>query len=198
MKEKELVDIIRTSLQDSAAVSAGLEGSMTPDILEAVSMLQSCIESGGKVLLMGNGGSASDAQHMTTELTGRFELDRVPLPFICLNTDSSLITAIGNDLGFREIFSRQIDALAGKKDLVVCFSTSGESENVIDGVARAREKGLKVIGFLGEGDSTLSKITDLSLRVPSIRTCRVQEGHITVVHVICECLEAIVSTGGSG
>ncbi len=197
MRKKSLIDIIDASLRESAAVSASIESSVTSaPIIEAVDMLQTCLDEGGKVLLMGNGGSASDSEHMAAELTGRFEVERKPLPFICLNASTSLITAVGNDFGFGEIFSRQIDALAQEGDLVVCFSTSGESKNVVEGAMKAREKGIGVIAFVSEGDNTLFRIADVALRAPSTRTCRVQEAHIALVHVICECLEAIASDRG--
>ncbi len=194
MRKRMLIDIIGSSLRESAAVNASIESSVTSTlIMETVDMLQTCLDGGGKVLIMGNGGSASDSEHMAAELTGRFETNREPLPFICLNTSTSLITAVGNDFGFGDIFSRQIDALAQEGDLVVCFSTSGESENVVAGATRAREKGIGIIAFVSEGNSTLSRMADVALRVPSARTCRVQEAHITLVHVICECLDATAS-----
>jgi D-sedoheptulose 7-phosphate isomerase len=166
---------------------------MVPQLIEAIEMLASCLKNGNKVLLLGNGGSAADAQHMAGELVGRFEKEIKPIPFISLTTDSSVLTSIGNDYGFKEIFSRQIDALVSRGDVVICFSTSGESENVIEGVIKAREKGAVVIGFLGQGKKPLTGLVDLPLQVPSSRTCRIQEGHITLVHLICESLGNLYS-----
>jgi len=189
MKDDNLVETIRNSLKESAEMKSLIADDMAHLISDAVKLLASCIENGHKILLMGNGGSSSDAQHMAAELIGRFERERDPIPAISLTTDSSVLTAIGNDFGFEEVFAQQVEALACRDDVVVCFSTSGESENVIRGAKRAKGKGAKVIGFLGEGESSLTKLVDLPLRVPSARTCRIQEGHITIVHVICEGLE---------
>ncbi len=187
---------IRDALHESANLKERMAEDMVPQIVEATEMLISCLKRGGKVLLMGNGGSAADAQHMAGELVGRFETEIRPLPFISLATDSSVLTAIGNDYGFEEVFSRQIDALASSGDVVVCFSTSGESKNVVNAVVKAREKGARVIGFLGQGSSTLAGLVDLPLQVPSSRTCRIQECHITLVHLICERLGNLYSAKG--
>jgi len=189
MKDDNLGKRIRTSLVDSARIKTLIADDMIPQVTEVVKLLASCIESGHKILIMGNGGSSSDAQHMAAELVGRFERERDPIPAISLTTDSSVLTAIGNDFGFEEVFSMQVQALACRGDVVICFSTSGESENVIKAAVKAKEIGAKVVGFLGERDCTLAKLSDISLRVPSSRTCRIQEGHITLVHVICEGLD---------
>ncbi len=186
MKEDNLISMIRASLRESARMKRSIEEDMIPGITEAIRLLVSCFEGGNKVLLMGNGGSSSDTQHMAAELVGRFERKRDPIPAISLTSDSSVLTALGNDFGFDRVFAQQVEALAGRNDVVLCFSTSGESENVIKAAMKAKEMGLKVICFLGENDSTLSKLADLPLHVPSARTCRIQEGHITLVHVICE------------
>jgi D-sedoheptulose 7-phosphate isomerase len=189
MKDDNLIKTIRASLEDSARMKTVIADVMIPQVAEVVRLLASCIESGHKILIMGNGGSSSDAQHMAAELVGRFEREREPIPAISLTTDSSVLTAIGNDFGFDEVFAKQVQALAHQDDVVICFSTSGESENVIKAALRAKEIGAKVVGFLGERDCTLVKLADISLRVPSSRTCRIQEGHITLVHVICEGLD---------
>ncbi len=189
MDDQRLLDTIRDSLLESVRIKETISAEMPLSILEAVRLLVSCIESGHKILVMGNGGSASDAQHMASELVGRFERKREGFACIALTTDSSILTAIGNDYGFEEVFSRQVLALASRDDIVVCFSTSGESENVIRAAIAAREKGAKILGFLGSGNSSLAKRVDLPLHIPSTRTCRIQEGHGTLIHVICECLD---------
>jgi D-sedoheptulose 7-phosphate isomerase len=190
MKSRELQDAVRRSLLESAKLKETLAAGAIPVVIEAIKLLWSCLGGGNRVFVMGNGGSAADAQHMAAELIGRFEREREPVPCVSLTTDSSVLTALGNDFGFEEVFARQVAALARKGDLVVCFSTSGESENVIRGALKAKEMGAKVIGFLGESDaSRLAKVVDLQIRIPSSRTCRIQEGHMALVHVICEALE---------
>jgi D-sedoheptulose 7-phosphate isomerase len=191
MKSGNIEGIIRTSLEEAIRVKREMINVMSPAIMEAVEMLAACIGENHRVYLMGNGGSASQAQHMAAELIGRFELESSPLPAVALTADSSVLTALGNDYGYQDIFARQVDALVSSGDVVVCFSTSGASENVIRGAERAKAKGARVIGFLGTGESPLSKVVDLGLHVPSARAGRVQEGHITLVHVICEALERL-------
>ncbi len=189
MDDQKLLDTIRESLLESVRVKEAISEELPSSVLEAVRMLASCIEDGHKILVMGNGGSASDAQHLASELIGRFERERRGFPCISLTTDSSVLTAIGNDYGFEEVFSRQVLALASRDDVVICISTSGESENVIRAAIAAREKGARTLGFLGSGNSSLAKRVDVSVQIPSTRTCRIQEGHGTLIHVICECLD---------
>jgi len=190
--------MIHASLIESSRLKREMAEVLIAPITEAIDILIACIEGNHKILCMGNGGSAADAQHMAAELIGRFERERKPFPCMTLTADTTTLTAIGNDYGFHEIFARQIEGLASRDDVIICFSTSGESENVIRGVMKAREKGVKVLGFLGGSESSLAKMVDLPIRVPSTRTCRIQEGHITLVHVICEALEAHFSGRTSG
>lgn len=147
--------------------------------------LVDCLKSGGKVLWMGNGGSAADAQHMATELVGRFMRERRGLPSIALTTDTSGLTAIGNDYGYERIFERQIEALGRPEDVVIAISTSGNSENVLRGVARAKEIGAYTIGLTGKDGGKLGPAVDLEIRVPSDYTPRIQECHLLVEHLIC-------------
>ena len=189
MKRKDLATLVRNSMEESLRVKEELRDQILPLLLEAVDMLAGCLRSGHRVFLMGNGGSASDAQHMAAELIGRFEQERDPYPVVSLADNSSVLTALGNDYGYAEVFSRQVDALVSAGDVVICFSTSGESANVIRAAEHARQRGAHMIGFLGRGESTLAKQVDLRLQVPSSRTCRVQEGHVTLIHLICDALE---------
>ena len=146
-------------------------------------------ESGKKVILFGNGGSAADAQHIAAELAGRFYLDRPSLPAIALTVNTSSLTAIGNDYSFNEIFSKQLEGLGCKGDIAIGISTSGNSENVVDALKLARQKGLLTIGFTGQSGGKMKEVVDLCLYVPSDDTPRIQEAHITVGHIICEIVE---------
>jgi D-sedoheptulose 7-phosphate isomerase len=194
MNRNDRADAIRESLLEGARLATAIAGESVPALLEAADRIAACLAGGHRVLLLGNGGSAADAQHMAGELVGRFEReDRRPCPVLSLTSDSSVLTAIGNDYGFAEVFARQVEAHATAGDVLLCFSTSGESENVIRAVHAAKERGVTVVGFLGGGESTLAKQVDHALRVPSRRTCRIQEGHIAMVHVICEELDRLLS-----
>jgi D-sedoheptulose 7-phosphate isomerase len=158
--------------------------------IEALSRLCSVvILGGGKILLAGNGGSAADAQHLAAELTGRFEMERPALPAIALTTDTSALTAIGNDYGFNEIFSRQVAALGRDGDVLIVISTSGNSPNLVRAVEVAHVRGVKTIGFLGNTGGVLEKMTDMSFVVPSAITARIQEMHILIGHILCGYIE---------
>jgi D-sedoheptulose 7-phosphate isomerase len=148
-----------------------------------------CLKKGGKVMLAGNGGSAADSQHLAAELVGRFQKNRKALAAVALTTDTSLITAVANDFGFENIFSRQVEALARKNDLLVAISTSGNSPNVIAAVKSAKRLKIKTVAFTGCDGGRLAKLADISLIVPSHNTARVQEAHITVGHAICQLVE---------
>ena len=141
---------------------------------------------GNKVLLFGNGGSEADAQHITAEFTGRFINERVALPAIALTTDTSAITAIGNDYGFDKIFQRQVEALAVTGDVLIGISTSGNSQNVMNGLEAGKLKGCSTIAFTGRCGGNVSKSCDINLIIPSNTTARIQEIHILVGHIICE------------
>jgi D-sedoheptulose 7-phosphate isomerase len=141
------------------------------------------------VLLFGNGGSASDAQHVAAELVGRFARERAPLPAIALTTDTSALTAIANDYGFEEVFARQVRALGRPGDVAVAISTSGNSPNVLRGAEAAREMGMTVVALTGAGGGALAAASDLCVNVPSDDTPRIQECHLTVEHVLCEAVE---------
>lgn len=147
-------------------------------------------ERGNKILLFGNGGSAADAQHIAAEFVGRYERERKALPAIALTTDSSALTALGNDYGFERVYARQIDALASRGDLLIAISTSGASPNVISGVMTGRSKGCKIVGMTGAKGKKLASLCDAVIMVPSERTARIQECHIAIAHFWCEMLDA--------
>jgi len=190
-------DIIR-QLRATAEIMSAIERDLTPRIAEAVDLLATTFRSGRKLLVMGNGGSAADAQHLAAEIVGRFKMERHGLPAIALTTDSSILTAIGNDYGFDAVFSRQVEALAGPGDLVVGISTSGTSRNVRLALELARDRGCRTMGLLGRGGGTIAGIVDLALIVPSADTPRIQEGHITIIHIICDLLERELFGDGEG
>lgn len=142
-----------------------------------------------KVVLFGNGGSAADAQHISTEFVGKFYKDRESLPALALTTNTSSITATANDFGYDKIFERQVSSLVNKGDIVIGISTSGNSPNVIKGLEKAKEKQAITIGFTGQKENRIEQITDYCLKVPSTDTPRIQEGHITIGHIICYLVE---------
>lgn len=153
------------------------------------------VRNGGKIVFFGNGGSAADAQHLAAELTVRYQRDRSPIPALALTTDTSVLTAIGNDLGFDQLFSRQINALCRPGDVCVALSTSGESENVVVGLRAAHERGCFAAGFTGRAGGRMVDLADPLLIVPSESTARIQEMHILLGHVLCEALERELGLG---
>ena len=152
--------------------------------------MQDCIKNGGKILIMGNGGSAADAQHIAAEIVGRFKKERKGMPAIALTTDTSIITSVGNDYGYDYIFARQIEALCRAEDLVIGITTSGNSANVVRAMLAAKEIGAVTIGLTGGNGGQLSTICDHNLVMPSAVTARIQEAHIFVGHSLCEILES--------
>jgi D-sedoheptulose 7-phosphate isomerase len=149
----------------------------------------STLREGGKLLTCGNGGSAADALHLAEELVGRYKQDRRPLPAICLNADPTLLTCIGNDFGFDEIFARQVTGLAQPGDLLVCFTTSGNSANILKALAAARAKGIRSVALLGKDGGQAKGKADLELFVPSAATARVQEAHTLLLHALLDAVE---------
>ena len=151
-----------------------------------------CIDSlqnGGKILIFGNGGSAADAQHIAAELVGRYKTERRGLPAMALTTDTSALTAIGNDYGYNRIFNRQVEALANKGDVIIGISTGGSSGNVISGLKLAKELGCKTVGFSGRGGGDMNTLCDINLVVPAEDTARIQEMHIVIGHTICHLID---------
>ena len=143
------------------------------------------IKNKNKIILFGNGGSAADAQHMAAELIGRFLLTRQSIPAISLTTDTSVLTALGNDFGFENIFSRQCESIVSKGDIIIAISTSGNSSNVINGVKTAKEKGGIIIGFTGMSGGKLSDLTDEIIKAPTSNTPEIQECHRIIIHIVC-------------
>ena len=180
---------IISQLRATAEVMSAIERDLTPRIAETVSLLAKAFRAGNKLLVMGNGGSAADAQHLAAEIVGRFKMERRGLPAIALTTDSSILTAVGNDYGFDAVFTRQVEALAGPGDVVIGISTSGTSRNVKAALELARTRGCRTVGLLGRDGGTIAGLVDLPLVVPSCETPRIQEGHITIIHIVCDLLE---------
>jgi D-sedoheptulose 7-phosphate isomerase len=147
------------------------------------------VNNGNKILFFGNGGSAGDSQHLATELAVRYVKDRKPIPAVALTTDTSALTAIGNDMGFDHLFSRQIDALGNKGDVAIGITTSGNSPNVIKALWTARDKGLVTVGLTGRDGGKLRDVCDIMIVVPSDTTARIQEMHITLGQMLCGALE---------
>jgi D-sedoheptulose 7-phosphate isomerase len=180
---------IRSQLRSHCEVMTALERELSPAIESAVSLLVEAFNNGRKLLVMGNGGSAADAQHLAAEIVGRFKLERRALPAIAFTTDTSILTAVGNDYGFDQIFSRQMEALAEPGDVVIGISTSGNSPNVQAALEVARKKGCRTVALLGRDGGSIKSITELPLVVPSNDTPRIQEGHIAIIHIVCDLLE---------
>ncbi|PYO68537.1 MAG: phosphoheptose isomerase [Gemmatimonadetes bacterium] len=180
----------RAGLTELAALAAQVSERHADDIARLAGRYIETLQGGGTVFFAGNGGSAADAQHVATEYVVRYSRSRRALPAIALTTDTSLLTACGNDLGFDEIFARQIEALARPGDLVVLHSTSGESPNVVRGAQAARAKGVRVVALLGKGGGEARGVVDDCLVIPADETSRIQELQLAVEHVICDIVEA--------
>ena len=180
---------IRLQLRGHCEVMAAIERDLTPAIESAVSLLAGAFRSGNKLLVMGNGGSAADAQHFAAEIVGRFKLERRALPALALTTDTSILTAVGNDYGFQSIFARQVEAHAAPGDVVIGISTSGNSPNVQLALQCAALSGCRTVALLGKDGGGIKDVAELSIIVPSQDTPRVQEGHITIIHILCDLVE---------
>jgi D-sedoheptulose 7-phosphate isomerase len=163
---------------------------LAPKLAELGSLMLEALESGGKIIWMGNGGSAADSQHLAAELVGRFARERKGLASIALTTDTSILTAVGNDYGYDQIFVRQIDALCKAGDVVVGISTSGNSPNVVEALTLARELKAHTLGFTGASGGRMRDLVDHCVRVPSTETARIQEAHILIGHLLCDWVEA--------
>ena len=183
--ESEILLQLRAHREVIERIEKGLAGKISL----AVDLLVEALRNGKKLLIMGNGGSAADAQHFAAEILGRFKMERRGLPAIALTTDSSILTAIGNDYGFEHVFRRQVEGLAAEGDVVIGISTSGSSGNVRAALDYAREHGCRTIGLLGRDGGTIKPVCNVDLTVPSDDTPRIQEGHITIIHIMCDLLE---------
>jgi D-sedoheptulose 7-phosphate isomerase len=187
-REKALQEVLNsfrsgTELRNQVARDCG------GNIVDAAMLIARCLRGGGKLLLFGNGGSAADAQHLAAEFVGRFRIERQALPAIALTTDSSILTAVGNDYGFDQIFARQVQALGRPGDVAIGISTSGNSPNVTSAITQAAKQELKTIGLVGKDGGSLAKCVDISITVASTNVAMIQECHITIGHILCELVE---------
>lgn len=184
---------VSDSLNQHLEVFSEVIGSLSPAISECGEVICETVRAGKKVLICGNGGSAADAQHIAAEFTGRYETERRALPAIALTTDTSALTAVSNDYGFERVFTRQVEALAAEGDCLIAISTSGTSPNVISAVMEARKRGCRIVGMTGANGKKLASLSDACVLVPSTRTARIQEVHITVAHIWCELVDEMLS-----
>ncbi len=184
-------NFIEQSLKESSRVKLDTLAKCANSISTAVDLITNALRNGNKLLFCGNGGSAADAQHLATELVVRLSHDvkRPAIAAIALTTDTSLLTAAGNDIGFDNLFARQVEGIGNEGDVLIAISTSGNSGNVVRAVNLAKTGGLKVIGFLGGSGGKLKELVDIPIIIPSSNVQRIQEGHITVGHIVCELVE---------
>jgi D-sedoheptulose 7-phosphate isomerase len=189
--------LARVAILKSIETKQQLSEQCLPDIVEMANMIANALADGQRVVFFGNGGSAADAQHIAAELVGKFKKVRPALRASALTTNTSVLTAIGNDFGFDEIFSRQVQGILKSGDVAVGISTSGRSPNVIKGVQEARKIGAKTIGLTGSGGGQLAQVCDHNVVVPSSDTQRIQECHIMIGHIVCELIEEMMGETGS-
>jgi len=186
---KNMQDKIKAKLNENIEVKKRVINSLLPQVETATNLIIAILKSGNKIMLCGNGGSAADAQHLAGEFIGRYLKERKSLPAIALTTDTSILTCLGNDYGFDNIFSRQVEGLAKKGDILIGISTSGNSKNVLLAIEKAKKMGCKTIALLGGSGGEIIKAADLSITIPTKITPRVQECHITIGHIICGLVE---------
>jgi len=184
---------VKTKINDILSESSKTINDMidkcSKPINETAKILSQCILNNGKILICGNGGSAADSQHFAAEIVGRFYFNRQALPAIALTTDSSILTAIANDFGYERVFARQVEALATSLDVVIGITTSGNSKNIIEALIAAKNNKSQTIAMTGANEGLIHKYADLSIKIPSSNTPRIQEGHITAIHILCELIE---------
>jgi len=179
----------RAILDEHLAVADDTRSRLIPGIVTLADALSDALEAGRKLIVFGNGGSAADAQHFAAELTGHFQAERGPLPAIALSTDTSALTAIANDYSFDEVFARQATALTSAGDVTVGISTSGRAENVVRGIQSAAARGARTFALTGGTGGRLAEVADVALIIPSNLTARIQEMHITIIHIVCALLD---------
>lgn len=192
--ENALAHVV-SSFQEGAALRMKVASECGRAIVEAASVVAECLQAGGKILFCGNGGSAADSQHLAAEFVGRFIQERRALAALALTVNTSVLTAVGNDYGFEQVFSRQIQALGCRGDVAVGISTSGQSPNVIAAMREARRLGIKTIALSGKDGGALAKCVDIPIVVSATNTARIQECHLTIGHLICELAEKDVMNG---
>lgn len=190
-----LASTLAAHFNDHVVATQDSANMLSSPLLRAIDMCFGCVTNNGKILACGNGGSAADAQHFIAELVGRFERERLPLAGIALNTDTSILTAVGNDYGYAQIFSRQISALGHPGDVLVAISTSGNSANVQQAIQTAHEREMRVIALTGKGGGAMNALLstdDIHLCVPHDRTMRIQEIHILLLHMLCDGIDTLL------
>ena len=190
-----LASTLAAHFNDHVVATEDSANMLSSPLLRAIDMCFGCVTNNGKILACGNGGSAADAQHFIAELVGRFERERLPLAGIALNTDTSILTAVGNDYGYAQIFSRQISALGHPGDVLVAISTSGNSANVQQAIQTAHEREMRVIALTGKGGGAMNDLLstdDIHLCVPHDRTMRIQEIHILLLHMLCDGIDTLL------
>ncbi|WP_066351160.1 D-sedoheptulose 7-phosphate isomerase [Aliarcobacter skirrowii] len=184
-----MLKIIQDEFQSHLETIQKVINHMEPLLAEASQLVVETLRNGNKILICGNGGSAADAQHIAAELTGRYKTERRGLPGIALTTDTSALTAIGNDYGYDRVFDRQVESLANKGDLVIGISTSGNSKNVVNALKLGKKLGCKTLGLSGRDGGAMNEVCDINLVVPSNNTPRIQEMHILFGHTICQIID---------
>jgi D-sedoheptulose 7-phosphate isomerase len=189
MDTQGALDHVVSGLRESASLKIRLAEEAGPTIVRAAAVITDCLSAGGKVLLFGNGGSAADAQHLAAEFVGRFAMERKALPAIALTTDTSILTAVGNDYGYEHVFVRQVQALGRANDVAIGISTSGKSPNVVEAIRVGRNLGLRTFALSGNDGGPLASAAEMAVVVPSRITARIQECHIALGHVLCELVE---------
>jgi len=182
-------DYVEAVLADAIALHRQCAAADLQPVYGAAAMIVEAFRAGGRLLVLGNGGSAADAQHLSSELVGRFQKERAAFPAVALTVDTSILTSVANDYSYRQVFARQIEALGRPGDVAFGISTSGESPNVLTALQAARSRGLKTIALTGRDGGSVGKAADIHVNVPDQNTARVQEVHRTLLHVICELVE---------
>lgn len=191
----DLIARVAKHFEDSAQTKLNAIDALAAPIAAAIETMTHCLLNGGKILACGNGGSAGDSQHFAAELVGRFEAERQELAAIALSTDSSILTAVGNDYGFTHIFSKQVRALGHAGDVLLAISTSGNSGNIIEAIRAAHEHDMRVIALTGKGGGQIGELLrddDIHLCVPADRTARIQETHLLIIHCLCDGIDALL------
>jgi D-sedoheptulose 7-phosphate isomerase len=195
--DRPLTKLVDASLRASIAAKVLLLERCAGDIARAAELFVACYRQGGKAIFFGNGGSAADAQHLAAELEGRFARDRPPLPALALHANGSTLTAVANDLSFREVFRRPLRAHVGPKDVAVAISVSGTSANVVAAAQLREELDFRLVALTGEGGGALARLADVTVAVPSRIVPRVQECHLLIGHILCESVETSLFSDGA-
>jgi D-sedoheptulose 7-phosphate isomerase len=189
---------IRQHFQESAQLKLQAAEQLAEPISQAVEIMFTALSNGNKILACGNGGSAADCQHFAAELVGRFERERLPLPALALTTDTSILTAVGNDYGFREVYAKQVQAFGQSGDVLLALSTSGNSANVVAAIEAAVERDMRIIALTGKGGGVMGELmseADVHICVPHDRTARIQEVHALTIHILCDGIDVALFGG---